>query len=172
MTIETKKVKELINLNPGKSKLELAGILGVKFTTFIYHYKKLLKNGEIKKIDEVTSITPEKVKELEKWFTYWFNDEEACLQAEIPTSTFYDYCRNNPDWADRRQVLKKSTTMHAKMIVAKKVMEEEKDDYVKMVYQENNRKERAEVRVNLWVTKEDEEEIETKQISLKVTFSD
>lgn len=171
MALDTKHIKEIINLNPGKTKKELAGILGIKDTTFIYHYRKLLKAGEIQKIDDVTTITAKEVEILEYYFTHGFTDEEACLEANVPTRTFYDYCRNNPEWAERRQVLKKKQVMKAKLLVSKN-LEEEKDDYIKMVYQEDKRQERAKIKVDLWVSTEDEEETNVKQVSLKVTFSD
>lgn len=171
MALDTKHIKETIHLNPGKTKKELAGILGIKEKTFIYHYQKLLKAGEIKKIDDVTTITSKEIELLEYYFTHWFTDEEACLEANVPTSTFYLYCRNNPEWADRRQILKKKQVMKAKLLVSKN-LEAEKDDYIKMVYQEDKRQERAKIKVDLWVSTEDEEETNVKQVSLKVTFSD
>ena len=66
----------------------------------------------------------------------------------MPTSTFYLYCRNNPEWADRRQILKKKQVMKAKLLVSKN-LEAEKDDYIKMVYQEDKRQERAKIKVDL-----------------------
>lgn len=172
MTVTTtKKVKECINTNPGKTKKELAGILGVEEKTFIYHYQKLLKAGEIQKIDDLTSITTKEIKDLEYYFTHGFTDEEACLEANVPISSFYHYCSNNPEWADRRKVLKRKQVMKAKLIVSKN-LEAEKDDYVKMVYQANQQNDRAKLKIDLGVSTEDEEDIEIKKISLNVTFLD
>ena len=61
--------------------------------------------------------------------------------------------------------------MKAKLLVSKN-LEAEKDDYIKMVYQEEKRQDRAKINLDLGVSKEDEENIETKSVSLKVTFSD
>jgi predicted HTH transcriptional regulator len=167
----TQKVKEVINTNPGKTKKELAGILGIKHKTFIYHYQKLLKNGEVEKIDDVTSITSKEIENLEYYFTHGFTDEEACLQVNVSPSSFYLYCRNNPEWAERRQILKKKQVMKAKLLVSKN-LEQEKDEYIKMVYQEDKRQERARLKVDLGVTKEDEEDLNIKNVSLKVTILD
>lgn len=171
MVIDTKKIKETINLNPGKTKKELAGILGIKHETFIYHYKKLLKNNEINKIEDQAVITESKIKTLEYYFTCGFTDEEACLEADISTRTLYNYCTKNPEWAEKRQLLKRKPIMRAKLLVNKN-LEEGKDEFVKMVYQEDKRQERAKIKVDLWVTTEDEEEANVKQVSLNVTFSD
>jgi len=167
----TKKVKEIINTNPGKTKKELAGLLGIEDKTFIYHYQKLLKAGEIQKIEDQVVISDKEIKDLEYYFTHGFTDEEACLEADINIRTFYHYCSNNPEWADRRQVLKKRQVMKAKLIVSKN-LEAEKDDYVKMVFQEEKRQERARIKVDLGVTTEDEEDINAKNVSLKVTIMD
>ena len=170
----TKKVKEFINQNPGRTKTELAILLGLKHVTFIYHYQKLLKSGEVQKIEDKIKMNTAQIEKLEKYFWYGFNDKEACFKANVPTSTFYVYCKENPEWAERRQVLKKSPEMRAKELVAKKLKKtEENDDYVKMVYQEEKRQERAKIKVDLEVTKEDEEDIEVKRsVSVNVTFSD
>lgn len=167
----TKKVKETINLNPGKTKKELAGILGIEDNTFTYHYTKLLKAGEIQKIEDQIAISEKELKDLEYYFTHGFTDEEACLEADVNIRTFYNYCRNNPEWAEKRQILKKRQVMKAKLLVSKN-LELEKDDYIKMVYQEEKRQDRAKVRLDLGVSKEDEEDLEVKTIGVRVTFLD
>lgn len=166
---DTETVYKFITKNPGKTKKELALLMGLKIETFKYHYKKLLSGKRIEKIDDLTKITTEKVELLEKYFRYGLTDEQACYKADVVISTFYNYCRENPDFADRRNTLKDDTIINAKILVAEKV-EEKDESFTKLVYQHEKMKERATVRLDLGVEKEEEEDISAKNISLKVTI--
>lgn len=59
-------------------------------------------------------ITKEVLQKLEEWFILWFTDTEACLFADVPSSTFYDYCKLNPDFSEKKELLKKQPNMTAK----------------------------------------------------------
>jgi len=62
-----------------------------------------------------TVMTPETIEKLEKAFAMSFTDTEACLYANISTSTFYDYCKSNPKFSDKKEALKKHPNIKAKM---------------------------------------------------------
>ena len=167
--IKTEDVKKVILKNPGKTKKELAEIMQIGIKRFVYHYNKLLLNKEIDLIDDKTGITERDIENLEYYFTHGFTDAEACLQVWVAERTFYQYCSKNPEWANRRQVLKRKQVMTAKLEVSKALLEG-KDDFVKMVYQEDKRRERSEVKVDLGVDKNEGEDFGT--VSLKVSISD
>lgn len=172
MEIETKSVLEFINTHKGKTKKELALLMGIKIENFTYHYRKLLKEGKIEKIDDQTKLTPEVIKKLEEYFTYGLTDKQACFRAEIGTTQFYSYCRENPDWAERREILKDDVIVNAKITVAKKVKEQD-DTYTKLVYQQHKQAERADIKVNVSTGIEKmDEEIKSTNITLEVNFED
>lgn len=70
-----------------------------------------------------TKMTPETLQVLEKYFAQGFNDAEACLMADIGTSTLYRYMKNNPEYRERKRVLKRKPIMQAKINVNKKLNE-------------------------------------------------
>jgi hypothetical protein len=63
------------------------------------------------------SVTESVIRKLEQAFLVGATDTEACLNADLPISTFYDYCRDNPLFSDRKEVLKNQPTLKAKMII-------------------------------------------------------
>lgn len=166
--VDTLSIKNTISKYPGKTKKELASILGIKLTTFNYHYKKLLFSGDIKKIDDQTKITEEIIKDLEYWFTHWLTDEQACFKVGITTSAFYNYCKQNIEWANRRKVIKTMQYMKAKILVSKK-LQEENDDYIKMVYKIAMRREVRERIEDLKLWKKKEEYVRP-EVSLNLNF--
>ena len=103
---------------------------------------------------------------------YWLTDKQACYKVEIWTTQFYNYCRENPSWAEKREVLKDDVIVNTKILVAQKVKEKD-EGFSKMVYQQHQMKERAEVKVSITPGSEDvEEEVKSKNVSLKVTIMD
>lgn len=64
-----------------------------------------------------TKMTEETIKKLEQGFLYGFSDAEACLHANITTTTLYAYCQKHPDFTDRKEQLKNRPKMQAKMNV-------------------------------------------------------
>lgn len=166
----TEEVYDYIIKNEGKTKKELALLMGLGATTFLYHYRKLLKAKRIEKIDDLTVVTGEVLKLLEYYFTMGLTDEQACYKAKIKVNTFYNYCRENPEWADLRNVLKDDTVINAKIQVAEKVKAKD-DGYTKMVYTQEKMRDRASVKVSMGSTETvNEEEVNSKNVSLKVTF--
>jgi hypothetical protein len=62
-----------------------------------------------------TVITPKTVKVLEAAFMNALTDVQACLVAKIGTTALYDYCDENPTFAERKEVLKKQAAAQAKI---------------------------------------------------------
>lgn len=71
------------------------------------------KRGRPKKINKLI------LQKLEAGFLYGFSDEEACMYAEIGTSTLYDYCKAHPEFSERKEQLKQRPKMRAKINVVK-----------------------------------------------------
>ena len=62
-----------------------------------------------------TVMTPEVVSKLEYGFMKGLNDTEACLYADISRQALYDYCNKYPEFADRKEELKKKPSIKAKL---------------------------------------------------------
>lgn len=61
-----------------------------------------------------TVMTPQTIEKLEEGFTYGFTDVEACLFAGISKTALYEYCKDHPEFAERKEELKNHPTMLAK----------------------------------------------------------
>lgn len=68
-----------------------------------------------------TKMTEETVRKLEEAFIMGLSDREACVYANIGASTLYDYCTDNPDFSERKEMLKESPKMRAKVNVSKSI---------------------------------------------------
>lgn len=80
------------------------------------------KNGEQKRgRGRPTKMTPEVVGKLEAGFLRGLNDAECCLYAGISRDTLYDYCTKNPDFSDRKELLKKQPAVQAKINVTEAI---------------------------------------------------
>ena len=75
-----------------------------------------------------TVMTKDVVNRLEEAFSYGASDVQACLYAEISTTTLYNYQKENPEYIDRKEALKENIKMHAKRNIAKKVVGTGKGD--------------------------------------------
>lgn len=64
-----------------------------------------------------TVVTPEVLQKLEYGFMRGMTDVEACLYADISKSTLYEYCNKNPEFAERKEELKKQPSVKAKLNV-------------------------------------------------------
>lgn len=71
-----------------------------------------------------TVMSAETIAKLEDAFMYGANDKEACFLAEIGRTTFYDYCKENPEFVNRIDDLKDMTKMLAKRNIARAVKKE------------------------------------------------
>lgn len=53
-----------------------------------------------------TVITEEVLRKLEEAFSYGATDKEAIFVANISSTAFYEYCKANPEFAERKEQLK------------------------------------------------------------------
>lgn len=60
-------------------------------------------------------MTEARLRKLENAFLFGFSDREACQYAEIALSTLYKYCKENPDFSERKELLKLEPKMRAKI---------------------------------------------------------
>jgi len=60
-------------------------------------------------------ITEKVLAKLEEWFAYSFTDEESCLFASISPKTLYRYIKENPEFWQRKEILKRQPNIKAKM---------------------------------------------------------
>lgn len=72
-----------------------------------------------KKVGRPPKITEVILRKLEEGFLYGLTDEQACLYADVPTSTFYDFLKKNPEFAERKEILKNQPKIDAKITIAK-----------------------------------------------------
>lgn len=68
-----------------------------------------------------TKLTPHRVKKLEEAFLMGCTDLEACLFADISKQTLYNYCEKNPEFFDRKEMLKSNPVMKARSVVLKAI---------------------------------------------------
>ena len=73
------------------------------------------------KVGRPTVMTEEVLQKLEYAFMRGLSDVEACLYADIATSTLYNYCNDNPDFLERKEELKKHPTAQAKLNVTEAI---------------------------------------------------
>jgi hypothetical protein len=90
------------------------------------------------KVGRPTVMTEEVLRKLEYAFFKGLNDVEACLYADIGTTTLYDYCKDNPEFAERKEELKKHPAAQAKINVAEAI--ENKDTDISKWYLERKAK--------------------------------
>ena len=63
-------------------------------------------------------MTEETVNKLEQAFSMGCSDLEACLFADISKQTLYDYQKKNPEFVDRKAMLKQKMIFKARSVVA------------------------------------------------------
>lgn len=72
-----------------------------------------------------TVMTPEVVLKLEYAFSCGCTDVQACLFAGISRQSFYKWIdEENPSFSDRKETLKQNVQLHAKMNIAKNVIQD------------------------------------------------
>lgn len=97
------------------------------------------------KVGRPTKMTDATVRLLEQAFAWGCCDVEACVFAGINKSTLYDYCTKNPGFTDRKEGLKTTPTMKAKMVIYKAIEEGDLATAHKVI----DRKEGARVKAEL-----------------------
>jgi len=80
-------------------------------------------NKEIryKNVGRPKAITKNHIQKLEEAFTRGYSDPQACIYADVKISTFYDYCKANPDFSDRKEELKKRIDIKAKEVMINQI---------------------------------------------------
>lgn len=73
------------------------------------------------KIGRPTVMTKETLEKLEMLFAKGLTDREACLIANINPSTLYLYCQDNPDFSERKELLKDNIRIKAKLNLAEAI---------------------------------------------------
>ena len=115
-------------------------------------------------------MTKTVVHKLEEAFAFDSSDHQACFYAGISTSTLYNYQNKNPEFLERKELLKTSMGFKAKQVISKALDNE--DSKVAMWLLERkepktysskyiNKKDKEEYddlnRKVVFITKEDEE---------------
>ncbi len=72
-------------------------------------------------IGRPTVMTPENIAKLEIAFSNGASDLEACFIAGISKSTFYDYCKENPSFSDRKEALKEMPKYRARVNIVEAI---------------------------------------------------
>ncbi len=79
--------------------------------------KKTAKKSE-NKGGRPTVITPEIIAKLEQAFSLGCSDLEACIYADIGKTALYDYQEKNPEFTERKEMLKQKLVLKARTVVA------------------------------------------------------
>lgn len=77
------------------------------------------KEGERKWPGQPVKMTEKMLQKLDLCFSVAMTDEQACFHCGISTSTLYNYQHNHPEYLERKDILKQSITMQARVNVWK-----------------------------------------------------
>ena len=77
------------------------------------------KKKNPQKAGRKTVMTPTTLAKLEDGFAYGLSDVMACFYAKINPTTLYRYQELNPEYSKRKEALKNTPNLNAKIIVAK-----------------------------------------------------
>lgn len=69
-----------------------------------------------------TVMTWQALLKLRQAFTMGCTDMEAYIYAGVSKTTFYDYCQDNPDFAEEKEELKENPVMFARANVVRDIM--------------------------------------------------
>ena len=61
-----------------------------------------------------TVMTKDVLLKLEDAFRFCYTDEEACLYADIGTTSLYEYQKKYPEFTERKMALRLNPNLHAK----------------------------------------------------------
>lgn len=85
-----------------------------------------------------TVMTPDIITKLEQAFSIGCSDDEACIYADISRMTLHRYQKDNPEFCDRKELLKQKLVLKARTNIATKINEGDID--VSKWYAERKRK--------------------------------
>ncbi len=71
------------------------------------------------KVGRPTVMTKETIRKLEEVFAIGGSDSEACFYAGISKESLYAYCREHPEFTDRKESLKEKPILKARQTVVK-----------------------------------------------------
>jgi glycerophosphoryl diester phosphodiesterase len=77
-----------------------------------------------------TVMTEDVLQKLEEAFLNGASDRQACFLANIAEGTLYNYIKDNPDFGERKELLKQMTAYRAKQVI-KSEIENNKADTAK-----------------------------------------
>lgn len=97
-----------------------------------------------------TVVTPETLEKLRTGFLKGYDDEEACLYADIAPSTLYEYQKKNPEFSEQKAQWKKNPILKAKEVVYDAI--ERKDKETAKWYLERKKKEEFSTRSETDIT--------------------
>lgn len=83
-------------------------------------------NTDNMNVGRPTVMTPEIIAQLEDAFSYGASDKEAYSIVGISSSTFYNYCQDNPEFVEKKDALKEEVKFHARKNIAKGIKEGDK----------------------------------------------
>lgn len=86
------------------------------------------KNPEDKKTaGRPTIFSPDIIDKLETAFSWGAGDLEACFYAGISKSALYDYQKRNPEFAERKEILKEKMIFQARKVINDAMLEGDKE---------------------------------------------
>jgi len=71
------------------------------------------------KVGRPTVMTEETIRKLEEVFAIGGSDSEACFYADISKESLYAYCREHPEFTDRKEALKEKPILKARQTIVK-----------------------------------------------------
>ncbi len=77
-------------------------------------------------IGRPTVMTEEVLRKMEEAFSYGATDKEAIFQANISSTAFYEYCKEHPEFTERKEALKDTPKYQARRNIAKAITEGDK----------------------------------------------
>lgn len=79
--------------------------------------------AEENKVGRPTVMTEEVIGKLEYGFMKGLTDAQCCNYADIHPSTLYDYCNSHPEFSERKEQLKNSPSVKAKLNIVEAIEE-------------------------------------------------
>ena len=91
----------------------------------------------------ITELTLQKLEEV---FALGGSDKEACFYADISPSTLYNYQTENPDFLERKELLKENPILLARRTVVNELV---KNPYLALKYLERRKRDEFSLRVGI-----------------------
>jgi len=79
------------------------------------------------KVGRPSIITDEVLQKLEQAFSLDCTDEEACIYADISPRTLYNYQDANPEFLQRKKLLKQKLVLKARTVISNSLSENDRD---------------------------------------------